>query len=232
MSNSPCSGCRLHSFTTSKVQENRHHATQLLETWLLCNLCIPVACDKLCQHITLVRHFSCIIHPGAYIPHGHFQIPLKLIPLFVINSLARFSCVAALWLSVSSVSEGVTCPKHFCCTVPRRPRDLHLIIHRAENKASWVVWCVFFVHSRKNSRTVKHVLHCTHTHKHTQWQSDLHCLQLNKKIKPWGEKAKHTCTCTTPASNIRLLCILWLFLVLIDQLLIWNNNIKMSIHVS
>ena len=78
--------------------------------------------------------FSCIIHPGAYIPHGHFQIPLKLIPLFVINSFARFGCVAALWLSVSSVSEGVTCPKHFGCTVPRRRRDLHLIIHRAGKK--------------------------------------------------------------------------------------------------
>ena len=57
MSNSPCSRCRLHGCTTSKVQENRHHTTQLLETWLLCNLCIPVACDKLCQHITLVRRF-------------------------------------------------------------------------------------------------------------------------------------------------------------------------------
>lgn len=180
MSNSPCSGCRLHSCTTSKVQENRHHATQLLETWLLCNLCIPVACDKLCQHITLVRHFSCIIHPGAYIPHGHFQIPLKLIPLFVINSLARFSCVAALWLSVSSVSEGVTCPKHFCCTVPRRPRDLHLIIHRAENKASWVVWCVFFLYIRGKIQGQLNMFCTAHTNTHSDKVTCTACSWIKK----------------------------------------------------
>lgn len=161
--------------------------TQLLQTWLLCNLCIPVACDKLCQHITLVRRFSCIIHPGAYIPHGHFQIPLKLIPLFVINSLARFSCVAALWLSVSSVSEGVTCPKQFRCTVPRRPRDLHLIIHRAENKASWVVWCVFFFfYIRGKIQGQLNMFYTVHTHKRTH-SDKVTCTACSwiKKRKPW-----------------------------------------------
>lgn len=81
ISHSQYSRCRLHSFTTSDGPEQRHNLTASTPpTRQLCNLCIPVVCDKLCQHITLVKHFSCIIHPRAYIPHGHFQIPLKLIP--------------------------------------------------------------------------------------------------------------------------------------------------------
>lgn len=96
VSNLLCSRCRLHGCTTSSGPEKPPLKTaSTYSPWLHCNLCIPVVCDKLCQHITLVKHFSCIIHPGAYIPHGHFQIPLKLIPPSLINSLACAGCVAA-----------------------------------------------------------------------------------------------------------------------------------------